>query len=273
MRVYFIHRYGSDFASCRYRCDIPAAYLKSVGIEAEVNPSQIQAEGAVVVFAKPTDADPPLAEQVIKGGAKVIFDVTDPHLGLESYKKLNTLCHQIVCATDVIRSHVGRGEVIPDPYEFDLEAPHADGDQLIWFGHKSNLSDLKGLAELPKLKIVSGPYDVPPEGVTFYSPQNLKKAMRESNISLIPTRKGAEYKSPNRLVNSIRRGLFPVVSRHPAHTEFKKFCWVGNIPTGIKWAEVFNHELNDLVREGQKYIEKYSPAAVGEQWKSVLESM
>jgi hypothetical protein len=66
-------------------------------------------------------------------------------------------------------------------------------------------------------------------------------------------------------------GCFPIVGNNPSHKEFRKFCWVGNIKTGIDWAKAFQSDLNGLVKEGQEYVfRNYSPEKVGIYWKDII---
>jgi hypothetical protein len=107
-----------------------------------------------------------------------------------------------------------------------------------------------------------------------WSMEAMKENLSSRNIVLLPTMKGAEYKSPNRLVNAMRSGCFVVAQDHPAHREFRKFAWVGNFATGIRWAKHFKDQLNDLVLEGQEYIrERYSPQTIGKKWADLFASM
>ena len=91
-----------------------------------------------------------------------------------------------------------------------------------------------------------------------------------NNIALFPISK--LHKSPNRLVNTLRMGLFPVCDRHPAYEEFKDFCYVGDVFNGRKWANHFNVDLNAFVKKGQDYIrDRYSPETIGEKWANLLD--
>jgi hypothetical protein len=121
------------------------------------------------------------------------------------------------------------------------------------------------------VRVVTGPNsaNIPYEQ---WMPEVQTRALAESNIVLLPTRKGVEYKSPNRLVNALRSGCFAICSPHPAYKEFRKFVWVGDFATGLIWSAHFVDDLNGLVAEGQSYIEKFSPANVAKQWAQVLEA-
>jgi hypothetical protein len=162
--------------------------------------------------------------------------------------------------------------VIPDPYEMEELEPHAFGDQLLWFGHNAGISALNPHRNLQNLTIVTGPKIEP--GMVQYSAEALKAEMTTANIAIFPTIRGHEYKSPNRVINALRMGLFPVCDRHPSYKEFRRFVWQSDIRTGLRWAKEFRQELNGLVRQGQDYIrDRYSPQTIGAQWKQLLESI
>lgn len=256
-------------ASYRYRTQVPAEYCNAHINESGGEPAEI------VVFSKPYPEDVELARQAKENGAKVVVDLCDPHLHLEHYQEILKHADAKVVASEWSRDHMVPGAVyIPDPYEFEVREPHADGDQYIWFGHRTNIKDVEYWARMPNLTIVSGPYNEEPKGVIPYTPETLRKELISANIALLPTRVGAEYKSNNRLVNAIRMGIFAVCQRHPSYEEFKDFIWVGDVRTGMRWAKHHQSELNDLVAEAQGYIEKkYSPEAVGERWKDFLSSI
>lgn len=267
-------------ASYRYRAAIPSANLGS-GFTSFVN----EGESDVYVFSKPVRDDVALALRAKEHGAKVIVDIGDNHFEREDfgpiYKEIVGLADKVVAPTpvgaDVINAHTGRvvDAVIPDPYEEAFAQPHADGEKLLWFGHHTNLKDVVQWTKVLNgmdLKILTGPNQAV-KVWEQWTPALQKQRLSEANIVILPTRKGAEYKSANRLVNALRAGCFPVCGSHPAYAEFRKFAWVGNFPTGLRWALHFKADLNELVSEGQKYIEKYSPKAVGAQWAQLLEAM
>lgn len=269
--VVFVHRGGREMASYRYRTEVPANH-----IGATINGG----EAEIVVFSKPVPEDLEIARIAKDGGAKIITDLCDPHIeDRPHYKEILDLSDLAVCATKVSRRVVSEYfprdiEVIPDPYEFEELPPHCSGDQFLWFGHKSNLKDIQKFMGAENLRIISGPFDVAPEGVTFYSPQNLHRGLSEADFTLFPTSQGSEYKSNNRLLNAIRMGTFPICSYHPSYDEFKDMVWVGPLSEAFKWTRHHKSELNDLILQAQDYIkDRYSPEAIGERWKSLLESI
>lgn len=261
--VVFIHRGGEQMASYRIRAKIPAEQ-----IGATVN----EGDAYIAVFSKPMEGDEKSAEIIKKNGGKVVLDICDPHDYRHMVKYADIITTPTrVCADIILKQYGIAAEIIPDCYEMDLLPPHADGDKRVWVGHKLNLEDIVPYRDMDNLRIVTGPNH--PEGTTFWTPENAHRAMSEASLFLLPTRRGAEYKSPNRLLNALRMGLFPVCDPHPAYEEFKGIVWACGLPTGLRWCKEFKADLNGLVSMGQKYIEKYSPERVGERWKEVLGSI
>ena len=261
--VTFIHAMPS-LASYRYRAAMPA---KEIG--AMVN----DVEAEIIVVSKPWDYAKivPLKEE----GKTIVVDFCDDHFNHpehgQMYHDFAKLADYCVCPTEEMRKRIPSDKVaiIPDPYEMEELEPHAFGDKLLWFGHPVNLKALEPYRNLPNLTVVSlGP------GVVQYSHETLVEEMKKANIAIFPVKPWDGYKSPNRVVNSLRMGLFPVCHHHLSYVEFKRFLWQSDIPTGLKWAAEFRHDLNDLVKAGQDYIrDRYSPKTIGAKWKDLLESI
>jgi hypothetical protein len=278
--VLFLHRYGPQFASYRYRAEIPARQLGKSGFKIGINePGDYE----IIVASKPCEEDLPVLEEGKKQGCKIIVDFADDHFNgnkAEVHHKIAFLADRIVTGTEVmsnrLKEYIGReSTIIGDPYEQELGVPHADGDNLLWFGHQVNMPDLTGVSQFLKgrhIHVVSGPRPIP--NVTPWSPENLVSAFRQCNIVILPTREGSEHKTANRLINSLRAGCFPVCMDHPSYFEFRDFVWVGNFLTGLRWTDAFKDILNELVTKGQEYIElNYSPERIGLKWKTMLEGV
>jgi hypothetical protein len=269
---------GPDMASYRYRARIPAEECSKLGIDGKVNEGQAH----ILVFSKPMGQDLILAEQARSQGVKIVVDIGDDHFTdrfSELYHGIAKVAHTLVTPTKEMAArlydYTGRkAEVIPDPYELDLQEPHAQGLNALWFGHNVNLGDLQPWRKWLngyEIRVVTGPGVVEPQ--IKWSPDALNEELARANVVLLPTRHGAENRSPNRLLNAIRAGCFPVCSKHPSYDEFKKMVWVGDIRTGLQWAKSQQGMLNGLVKEAQSYIEKYSPQSIGLQWAQFLGSL
>lgn len=277
--VVWISRFP-HLATFRYRAEAPSKEVaKYNGFTVGLN----EGEADIAIFTKPVQADVEIAKKLKSEGAKIVSDLQDNHFHTgreETYREMAQLSDAIVCASDVMRQIIGQETgkdacVIQDPYEFPEVEPHANGDDYLWFGHQVNFADIAGVMGMMgsrKLRVVTGPKHVPT--TIPWSLENLQKAFAQSNIVLLPTREGSEYKSPNRLVNSIRQGCFAVCMNHPAYWEFRNFVWVGHFHTGLRWSDAFRDELNDRVREAQDYVrDRFSPETIGKQWVSFLESL
>jgi hypothetical protein len=278
-KAVFIHRLGPDSASFRYRAAIPSQQVGGM-----VN----EGEGSIFIFSKPMPDDLKLAKECKAEGVKVVADLGDDHFKHPIigpvYMEMAKLCDVLVTPTENmagrIMKYIGRkaDAVIADPYEEALTAPHANGKdaRYIWFGHQSNLKDLQPytdyIRQMP-LTVVTGAHSRNGFHAVPWTPASQTAQLNQTQIAFLPIRKGVEYKSPNRLINAIRAGCFVITDFHPSSMEFHRVAWVGNVMTGIKWAQGFQNELNDIVADGQAYIEKFSPENVGKQWAQLLGSL
>ncbi len=278
--VLFLHEFGPQFASYRYRAETPAKQLTGTnGFKIGLNE---EGDYDVIVVSKPSENALAVALKARSDGAKVIADMSDDHFndsGKDTYYALAELSDHIVVASEVMRGRIQRyldrdATVIGDPYEQPESPPHAsDGDDFLWFGHQSNFKDLVpvlGLFKNRNLRVLTGPKSIP--HTTMWTPNNMIEAFKHSNVVVFPASAGTEYKSANRLINTIRAGCFPVCMHHPAYLEFRRFVWVGEFYTGLRWATAFRQDLNDCVAAAQDYVrEKYSPETIGKQWADMLE--
>ena len=278
MNIVWVHRYGQQFASFRYRAATPAVEVAKInGYKTAIN----SGEADIVIFSKPHEYELEMAQKAKAEGAKIVVDISDDHFMRDDVqKRFAELADGIVTGTDTMRARIydytkKDSVAIPDPYEFAECEPHADGDDYLWFGHSSNFNAL--VRVMPsmkgrKLRVVTGPKNA--AGTILWTPENMVTAFQMSNIVVLPTLLGHEFKTNNRLVNSIRSGCFAVCMGHPAYMEFKRHVWVGNFPTGLRWAEHFRKDLNGLVKSAQDYIrDRYSPEAIGRLWASYLGSL
>jgi len=265
------------------RSVFPAQYVGGF-----VNGSETEAAN-IMVFTKPTPTDVVLARELKAEGMKIVADIIDDHfrhkLVGQSYADMVNLADVIVTPTANMSDRMVKyglrpaDVIIPEAYDEAFAEPHANGaEQYMWFGCQGNLKDIRpwiknGLLNGMPLTIVSGPNENLGHDWIQWTPEVQTKSLQQANIVLLPTRKGVEYKSANRLVNSLRAGCFPVCGDLPSYKEFRRFCWVGKFDTGLRWAQACKHELNDRVKEGQAYIEKFSPDAVGKLWEQTLEAV
>lgn len=259
-------------ASYRYRVAIPAQQVKPHGYE-------VADEGDIVVFSKPSKNTP---EHIrICGDTPSVVDICDDHFDRwPHYAESCRRATRITCPTPVmadrIKAATGKeATVIADPYEVDAGKPHGNGSRFIWFGHQCNLPAMSRLFPMLDgidLRIVTGPNDQVPH--RQWSLEALNQELALANVALFPTLPGHEYKSPNRLVNALRAGVFAICEDHPAYREFSSFVWVGDVAGAFQWLRAFSDEINDRVSEAQNYIEgKYAPEIIGKQWSDLFASI
>ena len=279
-KVCFVQRMGPMTASYRMRTEAPAKYLGATINGGEAN---------IMVFTKPIPMDLELAKECKADGLKIVVDIIDDHFRnpmiAATYLEMVKLADVVVTPTANMSDRLVKyglrpaDVIIPEAYEEPYSPPHANGNQYLWFGCQGNLKDIRpwiknGMLNGMPLAIVTGPNENLGHEWTQWSPEIQTESLQRSNIVLLPTRKGIEYKSPNRLVNSLRAGCFPVCGELPSYKEFRKFCWVGKFDTGLKWTQHMKGELDDRVSEGQAYIEAhYSPQVIGEKWRQCLEAL
>ena len=273
--VTWLHRGGADMASYRLRAQLPSAYCK--------HESRLNALGAdITVFSKPHPDDLPIFHHTKGRGAKVIVDICDDHfqhpqLG-KLYEEMAREAHAVVCPTEEmarrIRRHAERdAQVIPDSWE-QRGQPHADGNKFLWMGHQSNLKEILPYQQMLK------PYDM----IYCTGPNDLIKCvpwsnsaqtqmLQQSNIVLLPSAEET-YKSPNRLINAVMAGCFVIAGKNSVNREFRHFCYLGPVKGGLQFSQAYRHELNALVREGQRYIQMhYSPEQIGAAWDTLFDSI
>ncbi|MAF88896.1 MAG: hypothetical protein CL963_00045 [Euryarchaeota archaeon] len=275
--IVFVHRGGFNMASYRTRCHTPGGELEKYGHTVSFNGG----DAHVCIFTKPYREDLAVAEKAKKNGCVIVTDIGDDHFNHVElgpvYAKMIEIADFVVAPTRVMQVRMSEFTdkditVIPDPYEMELQEPHAEGEKLIWFGHKANLESVRRYMKLPNLTVVTGPEAG--EGCIEWDFETQFEEMKKANISILPTTPGNEHRSPHRLCDSLRMGLFPICDPHPAYKEFKDVAWTGGMDTGLRWARHFQDELNDIVLEGQAYVEKhFSPEEVGRQWNDFVESI
>ena len=242
--------FGPGLASSRYRALIPQSFIP-------------KGNEWLVIGKHGWDWD-----TETKGFKRVCFDVCDDHFdNVQSYavncKRADLVtCNSLEMAR-VIKEKTGIDAVcIPDPYEQPEKTPRVN-DNLLWFGHASNIADLVPWCDLPNLEVVSNI-----EGVTQWSPENIDAAFDRAGLVIIPTGKSMA-KSGNRAIESLRRGLFVIAGYLPAYSDLG--IYVGNIGDGVKWALSHQDEVLSRIKRSQAYIrEEYSPEKIGKQWLRAL---
>lgn len=237
-------------ASYRYRAQIPAKEL-GWGLN---EPAELR------ILSKP---------QAHELTGRHIADFCDDHFDrLPFYRRALAEAVAVTCPTramqERIRSLGREAHIVPDPYEYD-EAPPHEGLNVLWFGHATNLHTLKPHLDTPGLRVVSNA-----PGCIPWSHPRLLVEMADAYAVILPRTK--EYKSPNRAVESIRRGCFVVAEPHPALDEFP--IWKGDIKEGIEWALLHPEKAKEMTREAQAFVsQRFSPKTQAAAWRAVLASV
>jgi hypothetical protein len=254
-------RWPASLASGRLRGSIPQRELEAMGIQ----------QGRDIVIASKHG----WPDALVKDAGKVIFDVCDDHFSTEGlgdhYLRWCLKADAVTCNThgmaETIKAHTGRiAFVIPDPYE-QPERPPRVHEHLLWFGHRSNLPDLRRV--LPSIEgrpLLILTNDTP--GYAQWSPEAMDAAFDTCGLVVIPTGK-RQAKSANRAVESIRRGLFVVAEPLPAYSELG--IWIGDIRQGVEWALSHQDEAIRRIKAAQAYVrEEFCPRRIARMWLEVF---
>lgn len=245
-------------ASYRLRTAIPAKHLG-----ASIN----EGDADVLVFSKPCPEDLEIAKQA-KGSAKIVVDVCDPH----DYSEFLELADQVVTSSKELAKAIPGAVCIPDPIEGSGGEPHADRFVLGWVGFHNNLPALQEwMRKMPDMPVVVCTTAGKVPGAIPWSPATQKWVYQHCGTMLVPSQ--SPYKSNNRVTQAIHEGCFVIAEDIPAYWELRQYAWVGSFPTGVRWA-ASRDDLNDLVREGQKYVRDwYNPERIAAQWGRLLSSI
>jgi hypothetical protein len=264
MKVNFVTRGGPHLASYRLRIDQPAAYLREMGWEVVVGPCE---PADAHVFSKHWDyGDQGWARE----SPCPIFDLCDDWFGREHdshYRKMCNLCSVVVSSRrlgEIVLGQTGRlATYIPEAYELAdgvVRAPRNVGSPVVlWFGHSSNLPTVQPYFDIPRLLVCT---NATGKGVVPYSPGNLRQCLDYCDLVLIPQEK--DWKSANRMVESIRAGRFVVAADIPAYRGFG--AYLGDIREGLEWVKRNDGNIMERIIFGRNAISSFSPEAVGKMW-------
>jgi hypothetical protein len=249
---------GEHLASSRYRALIPTRELAKLGIGAGHEWVVMNKHGWNW-------------EEQTAGFEKACYDVCDDHFSdgkAEHYIGGCLKADLIVCNSAelqrIIWDKTGKDAVvIPDPYEQPEKAPRVH-DQLLWYGHASNLRDLHPwFGKLPNLEIITNA-----EGFTAWTPETMDAAFDRAGLVIIPTGKSMA-KSGNRAIEALRRGIYPIAGYLPAYADLG--IYIGDIGDGVKWALSHQDEVMRRIKASQAYIRsEYSPKRIARLWKAAL---
>lgn len=242
-----------NIASARLRSLIPRKILLDQGV---IKP------GLQVVIGAKYGWD---VDYVKSSGCKLIFDVCDDHFEdaqrphyMEACEKADLVTCNSEAMREVILEQTGRDSiVIDDPYE-DPEREPSLGQGVLWFGHKSNLNDLRDVAGL-----IAHPLTV----VSNHNWGEFHKAMLACKVVVIPTGKSMA-KSANRAIRAIRYGKYPVCGYLPAYAEVKGL-YTGDVIDGLDY--YMSIDPREQVRALQAEIrERFDPEVIAKKWYRVI---
>lgn len=263
MTISFIHHGDPTWASYRYRAAMPAKVLGA---------SLNDPTADVLIFSKPMPEDVRVADEARRDGRVVIVDLCDPHFERPEYLALVMRAQMITCPTEVMAQAISQWlrkdpplSVIPEPYEFVEQAPHAERGDLLWFGHAVNrASYASAVQQLGPVRAVSNF-----AGAVPWSVPTLAAELTWAGIVVLP--RTEDYKSANRAVEAIRAGCFVVAEPHPAIAEFDGI-WIGSLSNGVSWARHDPDHANAWVRAAQTFVrQRFAPETIAAQWSRVIQ--
>jgi hypothetical protein len=284
LNIGFLTPFCPGRASHRYRVQAPILALRRMGENAHIN------SGDVTIFGKHEDILGKAVGAIRKRGGTVIFDVCDDHFKsspkyapayFSGCKEADVVVSSTATIQRRVKEETGRDSVIiGDPYLFPECSPAMvnGGRNILWYGHCNNIPGL--LEIMPKLTgtltIVSN-IDIATRG---WSHNNTLDALAWCDVVIIPTSVENQYivpgdlphpagKSPNRLVEAVRRGRYVITDT--VVEAYKPYgMWHGDILEGLDWVRRNPREALDQVRKAQSLVKQLNdPMEIGKQWRDV----
>lgn len=267
MKVNFISRGGPHLASYRLRIEAPGRELERLGFGVVVGSYDPSAD--VHVFSKHWGKDGDYWGAV--ESPCPVFDLCDDWFGREHdehYRRMCSVCSVVVSSRRLgerVLEETGKtATYIPEPYELpegEVKEPGAN-PKVLWFGHSSNLVHLRGLS-IPNLLVCTNAVG---KGIVPYSPENLARCLEYCDLVVIPQVK--DWKSANRLVESLRAGRFVVASDIPSYRGFDQY--LGDIEEGLDWVRQNAGSITQRIISGRRGLTSFTPEAVGREWSNFI---
>ena len=295
MKINFVTVANKDIASYRYHNLIPANQLKELGHEVNISPMP-ELDADIYCFSKHFNSGDYWYMRGLQGaGKETVFHCCDNHFNTKMashYRRMIEGVDKVVTSTEelasIIKVETGvDATVIYDPYEMEEAEPRFKPDgklKLLWFGHPTNIKPLLDL--WPKLgaynvMIMSDPnLQIEQDNgkglipVAPWSLKNVNEALDQCDAVIIPSAMGERQrvKSPNRLVEAVRKGKYVLADALPSYKTFDKWMMIGDIESGLRTLkEAPRKAVEDRIRDAQAYIrENHSPEACGKQWEEVF---
>ena len=262
VKINYITLATKNIAGRRYRMERIGEYIGDYVI------SQFPAPADIHVMTKPFTKNELILESYLDRAKTLnfIFDISDPRFS-DYTKKMMEMALAVTVPTKVMAELVKECSgieaiIIPDTYEFD-EKPIKDISEpkVMWFGHYSNLKYLDVdypvdvLTTVLDKKTIKSNYTIIP-----WSIENMKSAFDRNNVVVIPSE--CEWKSPNRVIESIRQGLSVVASPIDSYKEFD-----------ITFNDNMNLDnIKQTTPELQKYVrDNFNISVIGDKWKQLFD--
>lgn len=274
MNITYVYRGGPNWPSLRYRILIPGNELGKRGYSVVVS-DEPQA-GDVVVLSKHSEDNWKIAREAKERGSKVVYDICDDHFD----DALNVHYYATINYTDIItvptrylqrkvKEKTNRdADIITDPYEWPEASPKKPSDKLMWYGMPGNFpAFLKEAERLEGYQVIALTDPGVHPGVTEWSMENMAAGFQSAGLVILPQSK--EGKSPNRMVEAIRQGLYVVASPQESYELYG--MWLGDIKEGIEWAIGNPQKAKKAVKRAQDIVRNLnSPETVADDWEAVF---
>jgi hypothetical protein len=264
MRVNYVTLAEDSMASRRYRMELIGKYLGDYVV------TEFPVKADIHVLTKPFITNPLLLDTYLTRARTLdfVFDISDPRF-TDYVKEMIGMAVAVTVPTvkmaELVKEETGViATVIQDTYEFE-ERPIKDISEpkVMWFGHHSNLKYLD--VRYPVEVITTeGVLDKVDKNYTIipWSIKNMLEAFDKNNIVVIPTE--YDWKSPNRVIESIRQGMTVVASPIDSYKEFD-----------INFSKDMGLDnLKQTTPELQKYVsDNFNIQVIGEKWKQLFEKV
>ena len=264
MRVNFVTTGGSHLASYRLRIASPKATLEYYGCVVTVGDYDPLADAHI--FSKHWAKKDQEYRQALESPCP-IYDICDDWFHREHdqhYRRMCVACHVVVSSDglgEIVLKETGKvAATIPEPYELPDGVPKEPGPnpRVLWFGHSGNLPSLAGLKIRNLFLCTNGSG----KNVVPYSVENLQRCLEFCDVVIIP--KVKDWKSPNRMVESLRSGRFVIAGDIPAYRGFSQY--LGDIEEGLEWLRLQGGAITERIISGRRELPSYSPERIGRMW-------
>ncbi len=266
--VNFVTRGGPHLASYRLRIGLPGAELERLGHTVRIGPFDPSCD--VHVFSKHWDKEGDLRNA--ESSYCPIFDLCDDWFRRDHdahYRAMVERCEVVVSSRRLgerVLEECGRvAHYIPEPYELPegvLREPNPS-PRILWFGHSSNIPTIAPYFDLPNLFLCTNAVG---RGIVPYSPNNLRQCLAACDVVLVP--QDRDWKSANRVVETIRAGRFAIAADIPAYRGFSMY--LGDIREGLEWVKRNAGNIMERLISGRAAIGSFSPESVGRMWSDFI---